>query len=187
MAKFTNPSKLSKEEQGRLILRLCQAICLMNNPIEAAQFLKDILSAQEAEMLAKRLKIAEMLMEGKTYSQISYCLKTSSSTIAKVYEWLKLSGEGFKMVIERLPEEPTKGGKLSEDELDERISPHSWRNIKRRHPLFFWPQLLLEQIMKSAKEKDRNKFMAILKTMDKKSVLYKQLDKILSQRYKGRQ
>jgi TrpR-related protein YerC/YecD len=187
MAKFANPSKLSKEEQERLILRLCQALCSVNNPLEAAQFLKDILSAQEAEMIAKRLKVAEFLIEGKTYSQICVALKVSSGTIAKIYEWLKLSGDGFKLITERLPKEKEADDKISEDEIDKRLNPYSWRNIKKRHPLFFWPQLLLEEVVKSAKEKDKKKIRAVLRTMDQKSDLYRQLNQILSSNYRRNQ
>jgi len=179
VAKFANPSKLKKEEQKRLIIRLCQGICSIKNPIEAAEFLKDILSAQEVEMIAKRLKVAELLIGGKTYSQISYDLKVSPSTIARVYEWLKLSGDGFRLVVQRLPEEKEKEGEVSEDELDNRLSLVSWRNIKKRHPLFFWPQLLLEQIVRSASRDDKEKLTAILREMDKKTALYKRLNKIL--------
>jgi len=175
MAKFTNPSKLSKEEQEKLIIGLCRALSLLRDPIEAAQFLKDILSAQEAEMLAKRLKVAELLVAGLTYVEISKDLKVSSATIAKVYEWLKLSGDGYRLVLERMPKKERK----TEDSLDEKFDPFSWRNVKRRFPLYFWPQLLLENIIKSAKEKDKKKFREILDKMDKKSALYKQINKAL--------
>lgn len=183
MAKFSNPSKLSKREQEQLIIRLCQAICSIKNPIEAAEFLKDILSVQEVEMIAKRLKVAELLMEGRTYSQISADLKVSPSTISRVYEWLKISGDGFKLVFERLPNEEKGGGKIANDSLEEKFNPFSWRNVKRKYPLYFWPQLLLEQVVHSAKQDDRKKFRAILKDMNKKSALYKQLSKILSGQY----
>ena len=35
----------------------------IKKPLEAVQFIKDLMSEQEARMLAKRLKIAEMLLE----------------------------------------------------------------------------------------------------------------------------
>lgn len=175
MAKFANPSKLSKEEQEKLLIQLCQAIAKLNNPAEAAQFLKDLLSSQEAEMLAKRLKTAELLIAGKTYAEICFALKMASNTVAKIHEWLKLSGEGYRLVLERIPKDaPVKNN------LEERFDYLSWRNVKRRYPLYFWPQLLLENIIKMAKENDKRKLRVILKKMDKKTALYKRLDKLFN-------
>ncbi len=176
MAKFTKSSKLSKDEQEKLWIYFCRAIVQLKKPVEAAQFLKDILSVQEAEMLAKRLKVAEMLLEGSTYSDISAALKTSPITIARVSEWLKLSGEGYRLVLKRMPED-----KLSGDGFEESIDPLSWRNIKKRYPIYFWPQLLLEEIVKNAKKEEKERLRRVLKKMDRKQGVFKRLDKLLSQ------
>ena len=177
MAKFKHPSKLSKEDVTRLIVRLCEALSLLKDPKEAAEFLQDLISSQEAEMLAKRLKIAEFLMEGKTYSEIGYYLKTSPTTIARVYEWVKVSGGGYRLVFERLPKD-SGDDKVS---LDEKFNPFSWRNLKKRYPMYYWPQLLLENVIKSAKEDDKKKIKTIIKKMDKKAQLYKRLNKIINE------
>ena len=175
MAKFRNPSKLSKEEQEEILVQFCRALVVLKNPFEAAKFLKDLLSPQEAEMLAKRLRVAEMLFENKTYSQIMAALKVGEGTIARVHEWLKISGDGFRLAIERAP----KKGAGKEEGFEERFDYFSWRNVKRRYPLYHWPQLLLEEIVKTAKENEKRKLRNILKTMDKKAVLYKRLNQIL--------
>ena len=41
----------------------------VKNSVEAAKFLTDLLSSQEVEMLAKRLKIAGLLIKGSTYEE----------------------------------------------------------------------------------------------------------------------
>jgi len=152
------------------------AISKLNNPVEAACFLKDLLSAQEAEMLARRLKIAELLIAGLKYSEISRLLKVSPNTIARIHEWLKLSGDGYRLVIDRIGEHKKETAKGS---FEENFNQFSWRNVKRRYPMYFWPQLLLENIVKAAKENDKRKLCAILNKMDKKSELYNRLNKLL--------
>lgn len=175
MAKFTNPSKLLKEEQEKLFFQFCSAISKLNNPLEVAEFLKDLLSAQEVEMLAKRLKIAELLIIGFSYSRISYNLKVGFSTIARVHEWLKMSGSGYRMVLKRISDKDNEKD-FSHDEYN----PLSWRSVKKKYPLYYWPELLLETVINSAKENEKRRFKTILKTMDKKSDLYQKLNKILN-------
>ena len=178
MAKFFYLSKLNRSEQESLLIQFCQAISKLNNPKEAAQFLKDLLSSQEAEMLARRLKIAELLIKRMSYAEISRDLKVSSGTIARVHEWLKVSGEGFRLVLERL-----EANKDNQERFESKDwNPLSWRNVKKRYPLYFWPQILLENIIKSANQKNRDKIVTTLKLMDKKSDLYKRLSGILEKR-----
>jgi uncharacterized protein YerC len=70
MAKFPRIPKLSKQEQEKLLIGFCKALVELRTPEEAAHFLKDLLSKQEAEMLAKRIEIARLLIEGLTYENI---------------------------------------------------------------------------------------------------------------------
>ena len=178
MAKFSNPSKLSKEEQEKLFFNFCKALNQLKNPIEAAQFLKDLLSVQEVEMLAKRLKVAELLIEGKTYAEISFFLKIGPNTIARVNEWLRISGEGYRMVLERISR--NKDTETGKGLLEEKFNPFSWRNIKKKYPLYYWPQLLLEAVVENSKFEEKQKLKAILRTMDKKSDMFKRLNFLLS-------
>ena len=181
MAKFSNPSKLSKEEQEKLFLNFCRALSQLKNPIEAAQFLKDLLSVQEVEMLAKRLKAAELLIKGETYAEISRFLKISSGTISRVNEWLKISGDGYKIAIKRIPKEGEKSSLL-----EDKFNPLSWRNVKKKYPLYYWPELLLEAIVKGSKYQEKRKLKSVLETMDKKTELFKKLDFLLNQKRKPR-
>ena len=175
MAKFY-PSKFSREEQEELFVCFCEGISRLRSPLEAARFLKDLLSVQEAEMLAKRLKAAELLILGLTYSEIRKILKISNGTIARVHEWLKLSGDGYRLILERMQNEK----KTGKSKTDLAGGPFSWRSVKRKYPLYFWPQLLLENIIKTAKENDRRKLRALMNKLDKKSALYKRINLVFS-------
>ena len=104
MAKFH--SRLSKKEVEELFYKLSAAISETRSVKEAADFLRDLLSYQEAEMIAKRLKIAEFLVEQKTYAEIKKEIKVSYGTIARVQEWLKLQGDGYRKAIKNTKNTP---------------------------------------------------------------------------------
>jgi TrpR-related protein YerC/YecD len=170
MAKFSNPSKLPEKERENLMADFCLALSRLNSVAEVSQFLKDLLSAQEMEMLAKRLKAADLLLGGWTYAKISQELKISSGTISRIHEWLKVSGEGYRLVAE----------KLSQDRKNnKKIENFSWQGMKKKYPLYFWPQLLIEDIVKKAKYKDQQRWQMMIKKMDQKTELYKRLNSLL--------
>lgn len=66
MGKFTNTKKLSKQEQDELFIRFAKVLSTLHGSIEAANFIRDLLSEQEALMLARRIWIAELLQQGYT-------------------------------------------------------------------------------------------------------------------------
>lgn len=66
-------------------------------------FLNDLLSPQERVMLAKRISIAFLLLQGKhTYDDIGKTLRVSKGTIAKVHATLALQGKGFRKVLGKM-------------------------------------------------------------------------------------
>ncbi|OGZ67830.1 MAG: hypothetical protein A3C58_01345, partial [Candidatus Staskawiczbacteria bacterium RIFCSPHIGHO2_02_FULL_34_10] len=102
MTKFSYKSKLTKSDQEELLMDFCDSLSLIKNSREAAQFLKDLLSPQEVEMLAKRIKIAELLLSGWSYKRIIDYLKVGEGKVARISEWLKLTGDGYRLITVRL-------------------------------------------------------------------------------------
>jgi TrpR-related protein YerC/YecD len=172
MAKFE--SKLSKSEVGKLFYKLCLAISEIKKPEEAASLLGDLLSLQEAEMIAKRLKIAELLLDGDSYNDIKEKIKVSYGTIARVQEWLKISGEGYRQAVKR-----TKNKNI---EIKNECPTIDLNVIKKRYPMYYWPEIVLENIIKTASKRQKNKLKSIIESMKKmkeKTDLYKKLNKII--------
>lgn len=163
--------KLSKKEQEDLIFDLVYALTKSQNLNEAALFLQDLLTKKEAEILSKRLRIAKLLINGMTYQQISNNLYVSHGTVAKIAVWLAEKGDGFRRIVEKLP------GKDAEKETIG-VS-FDWDKFKRKHALYFWPELLLEQIVKSANEKQKEKIKEVLERLEEKSDLHKKIEKLL--------
>ena len=159
-------SKLSKSEQGKLILRFCQALTQIKKPEEAAAFLTDLLSESEIEMVSKRLKIAEKLIEGKRYEEIIDDLKVGYGTVARVSEWLRISGEGYRTILFRL------------DEIREiETIPVRKSEMERRYPMHYWPQILLKEIISAASKRQKEKLQRVLSQLPEKSRLNKDLSR----------
>jgi len=179
MAKFYYKSKLSSKEQEELLINLCDAISSIDSSKEAAQFLKDLLSSQEAEMLAKRIKIAELLLKGWDYKRIKNRLKVGESTIARVSEWLKFTGDGYRLIIKRLKERRKKREVKSKPKMGPKAGIES---LKQRYPIMFWPEFLIKDLIKNAKIKNKQKILKTLEEIREKPGLYK---KIRSELRKG--
>lgn len=96
--------KLSLKEKADLIFDLINAFALTRTPMESAMLLEDLLTENEVKNLAKRLRIAKLLLENKNIREIATQLHCSFATVAKVGIWLNNSGEGLRKVISRLPE-----------------------------------------------------------------------------------
>ena len=162
--------KLSKQEQGNLVIDLINAIVGAKSVGEAALLLQDLLTKSEVKMLAKRLRIAKLLLAGMTYEEIETKIHVSHSTVAKIGAWLSDRGDGFRKVIERLPKD--KGIKP--------LNEHSeWDSFKRKYSLYFWPELLLEEIVKSANDRQKSRIRDVLERLEEKSELHKRIGRLL--------
>ena len=173
MAKFLRIHKLNKEKVHELLTDFCEAIAATKNTTEAAELLTDLLGPQELEMISKRLRIAELLMENKNYQDIQDELKTSSGTVARVQAWLQNSGEGYRKIIER-----TKSARKIRDKNEQ---PMHLRGIKKKYPIYFWPQIMLESWVKSSTQKQRAEMQKVLSKVNEKTNVYKQLELLLRQ------
>ncbi|GIW67618.1 MAG: hypothetical protein KatS3mg096_486 [Candidatus Parcubacteria bacterium] len=163
---------ISDQEKAELLEEFCEAISVLKNRQEIMHFITDLLTKQEVIMLAKRIKIAKLLLKGLSYREIEKVVKVSHGTIAKVAVWLYESGEGFRLIQERIKKEIKQPTILDYIEKD-------WRKIKRRMPSMFWPELLIEEIIKIMNKKQKKKLYQVLSKLDRKSKLYKKLSKLV--------
>lgn len=168
-AKYKISAKLSKQERNELFIKFAKAIASLHNPKEVAHFLKDLLSEAEVIMLAKRLQIADLLIQGLTYEQIRQDLKVSDTTIARVQTWLMLHGEGYRIVINRV----NKPAVFKDD------PSKPFAQLKRKYPMYFWPELLLKEIIKAANKKEKERLLKVIDQLREKTALTKELNKLL--------
>jgi len=66
-------------------------------------FLDDLLTEEEILDLAQRIKIAKLILEGKTYDEIALKVETSTSTstVSKIGQIIKYGKGGLEKILER--------------------------------------------------------------------------------------
>jgi len=165
--------RISNKEKEELLKEFCEALSVLKSSQEVMNFLTDLLTREELIMLARRIKVAKFLIKGRDYREIASLLKVGSPTIARVNRWLLEGGEGFRLIAERTKKEeqalPTSRDYAMED----------WRKFRRKYPLMFWPQFLIEDIIKAMSKRQKEKVRKAIEKLDRKSQLYQQINGIL--------
>ncbi len=92
-------TQVNKQVEKKIFKELYKVLADFRKPKQVESFFKDVLSETERTVIAKRLGIAQMLHQGKSYKEIKDSLKVSSATIASVSSWLEKGGEGLKLAI----------------------------------------------------------------------------------------
>jgi len=153
MAKF-NYYSISKEEKNKILNELYFMAGSLKNKEQIINFFNDILTKSELIMLARRIQIARMLIEGQSYWEISRKLKTGIDTIMRVQRWLK---DGFGDYIKSLEKiSKSEKQKIKQKELREArrdIDPNSLEGLANRYPLYFGLTNFLSKIMSGYGEK----------------------------------
>lgn len=130
------PKTIPTEERTKLLDEFWTMIALLETQEEAKNFFKDLLSATEALMLARRIQIAKFLLQGKSYETIRESLKTSYVTIAAAHRWLQGGFGGYEKLLPRLEKELQRRAVANEKSIKEK-TPHTFEWLKRRYPLHF--------------------------------------------------
>ena len=86
--------------------QLCQAVLALKNMDECYQFFEDICTISELKSMSQRLEVARMLKAGHTYDDIVEQTGASTATSSRVKRCLNYGADGYKTVLERLPEQP---------------------------------------------------------------------------------
>jgi TrpR-related protein YerC/YecD len=168
---------LSKESQEKILEDFCEALVSLHTTKEVLPFLTDLLTKTELLTLTKRLHIANLLLAGKDYRTIEEILRVSHGTIARVAAWLAESGEGFRLVAERIPQKQVKNTGIQYEKSE-------WDKVKRKYPMMFWPQLILEEVVRGADKKEKERFRKAVESLDRKSKLYRHFNQLLLSSHK---
>ncbi len=81
---------------------LLKAFLTLENEEECLSFLQDLMTIKEIQDMSQRLRVAQLLEEGKAYQQISENVSVSSATISRVSRALNYGEGGYGTVLERL-------------------------------------------------------------------------------------
>ena len=68
---------------------------------DLSAIIDDLLTEEEILDLAQRIKIAKLILEGKTYDEISEKVNTSTATVSKIGQIIKYGKGGLGKVLEK--------------------------------------------------------------------------------------
>lgn len=92
---------ISKKNEKK-IKELTEAILLLKNSGDAKKFLRDLLTESELVEFSNRWKTAQMLEKKIPYTKIVKETGLSSTTVARVSDWLNKGTGGYKLMLKRI-------------------------------------------------------------------------------------
>lgn len=98
MAKV-KPANISIEERRRVIGNFFDLISNLRTKQEIIDLFVGLLTPSESLMLARRLQIANHIIDGDTFDEIRRKVGVGFGTIAKVERWLYKRDEAYKKVM----------------------------------------------------------------------------------------
>ena len=87
---------------------LFRAILALGSVEECYDFFDDLCTVKELDEMAKRIRVASLLLDDKPYSEIvaeTGEVGASTATISRVNRCVKYGGGGYKKIIGRLEKE----------------------------------------------------------------------------------
>jgi TrpR-related protein YerC/YecD len=93
---------MKKTWQNYKTEELMEAILALKNKNEANRFFRDLLTEAELAEFSNRWQAAQMLEQSVPYSRIEKETGLSSTTIARVSQWLNKGMGGYKLILTRL-------------------------------------------------------------------------------------
>ena len=93
--------QVNQKEKYRIIGEFFDITASLKTKKEVIDFFIGLITPSEMLMFARRIQVAEMLIEEKGYDEIRQELKVSFQTIAKVYYWLHGENDGFNKQIKQ--------------------------------------------------------------------------------------
>lgn len=96
---------MSKNIRTAAVDHLFEAILCLKDTQECYTFFEDICTVNEILSLAQRFEVACMLMQKKTYLEISEKTGASTATISRVNRSLNYGNDGYELVLGRMNSE----------------------------------------------------------------------------------
>lgn len=88
--------------RGEELDKFFEAILSLENKEECYQFFDDVATINEIKSFAQRFHVANLLNDGKKYTEIEEMTSASTATISRVRRCLDFGSGGYKLVLERM-------------------------------------------------------------------------------------
>lgn len=89
----TTMAELNLEKDKKLLVATLRKL---KSSKDLSNFIDDLLTEEEILDLAQRIKIAKLILDGKTYDEIAEKVKTSTSTVSKIGQIIKYGKGGLE-------------------------------------------------------------------------------------------
>lgn len=83
------------------ISELYKVLASLTSEEEFGIFFEDLCTYKEIEQMAQRLCGAELLLDGKTYTQITSSTEISSATLSRVSRCIQYGSGGYNKLLKR--------------------------------------------------------------------------------------
>ncbi len=93
---------LNPQELGQYINNLWSVFTLLDSKDQVRALFRDLFTHTEYKMFAKRLEIANRLLEEQTYEEIRNHLKVAPLTISSISNILERDGSGLRIAHQKL-------------------------------------------------------------------------------------
>ena len=93
---------MSKNIRTEAVDQLFDAILCLKSKEECYTFFEDVCTVNELLSISQRFEVARMLMEKRTYLEISEKTGASTATISRVNRSLNYGNDGYELVVERM-------------------------------------------------------------------------------------
>lgn len=127
--------RLSTAQLKQLESELSTAIRVVARDADIVSFVQELLTQSERVMLARRIRIAKMLLAGNSQDQIIEKLHVGISTAQNVERWLQ-SFPAYRRILPPLYEEFRKK-KRGGWHPDDYAFPPTFRTLRKKYPLHF--------------------------------------------------
>lgn len=82
-------NQIDKKEKYRIVEEMFEVFSRLKSKSDLMGFMVGLLTPSEVLMIARRMQVAKMILEGRTYEVIEKKLKVSHMTINRVELWLR--------------------------------------------------------------------------------------------------
>ena len=93
---------IDKKEKQRIISDLFKIFVELKTKNEAFAFLLGLFTPSEVVMIARRIQVVKMIIDGANYDKIRAKLKVSNQTITKMEHWLRSDDTKTEFIVKKI-------------------------------------------------------------------------------------
>ncbi len=93
---------IDKKEKQKIVSDLFEIFVELKTKNEVFSFLLGLFTPSEVIMIARRIQVVKMIIDGANYDEIREKLKVSNQTITKMEHWLRGDDEKTEFIIKKI-------------------------------------------------------------------------------------